>query len=196
MARGVMIGLPVSYLSSGHGSTSGGSGSAGAGSGPVEMEMRSTLAQSATTVTTASGPRLVWMHDDYIFADYSLLHQFGVNFIADQTNVVYMPFVGDLPKALVNALGGADVVFATGEYGSISMDAAHYIQRYNDQALTQIANSLSGVGFLPLPPSSHTLQLKYTYPYCGQCGWGSVVPETVNYELVVRPAVQAIKLLR
>jgi hypothetical protein len=162
------------------------------------MEMSSTLAGSTSKMTTASGPRLLWMHDDYIYADYSLLHQFGVNFIADQTNVVNMPYLGDLPKALLNALAnGSDVQLATGEYGSISMDVTHYTQRYNDPTLTRIANTLSGVGFQALPPSSHTLQLKYMYPFCGPCGVGSVVPETVNYKLITRPSsIQTIKLPR
>jgi hypothetical protein len=188
ISRGATIGLPVTYLASGSGST--GTGTA--------LEMKSTIAGSTSIVTTASIPRLVWMHDDYIYADYSLLHQFGVNFIADQTNVTYMPYLGDLPKALLNALAnGADVVLATGEYGSISMDVTHYTQRYNDPTLTQIAGTLSGVGFQALPPSSHTLQLKYMYPFCGPCGVGSVVPETVNYELISRPSADLkIKIQR
>ncbi len=191
IARGATIGLPVSYLAGSKGST-------GTGSGSVEMEMKSTLAGSTSKMTTVSGPRLLWMHDDYIYADYSLLHQFGVNFIADQTNVVYMPYMGDLPQALQNALAnGTDVVLANGEYGSISMDVVHYMQRWNDPTLTQIANTLSGVGFQALPPSSHTLQLKYMYPFCGPCGLGSMVPETVNYNLITRPfGVQTIKLQR
>jgi hypothetical protein len=186
VARGMTIGLPASYIST----------SSGSKGGPAEMEMTPTLTGSTSIVTTASSPRLVWMHDDYIYADYSLLHQFGVNFIANQSNVVYMPYMGDVPLAVLNAMNGADLVFATGEYGSISMDAAHYMTRYNDPALTRVANSLSGVGFQALPPSSHTLQLKYMYPFCGPCGVGSVVPQTVNYELITHPAVQKMILQR
>jgi len=189
ISRGATIALPVSYLA-------GASGSKGTGGGSAELEMRSTISGSTSVMTTASSPRLLWMHDDYIYADYSLLHQFGVNFIADQANV--LPYLGGLPLALQNALAnGTDVVLATGEYGSISMDVVHYSQRYNDPTLTQIANTLSGVVFQPLPPSSHTLQLKYIYPYCGPCGVGSVVPTTLNYELIVRPtAVRKINLQR
>lgn len=187
IARGATIGLPVSYLS-------GGSGSTGTGNA---LEMKSTIG-STSIATTASSPRLTWMHDDYIYADYSLLHQFGVNFIADQANVIYLPFGQEISLSLQNALNnGADVVLATGEFGSISMDVTHYAQRWKDPTITQIAGTLSGVGFQALPPSSHTLQLKYMYPFCGPCGVGSVVPETVNYNLITRPSgVQTIKLQR
>jgi hypothetical protein len=113
-----------------------------------------------------------------------------VNYLADQANVIDLPFGEDLPLSVINALNSsAPVVFATGEYGSISMDATHYTTLYNSPALTRVANALSGVGFQPLPPSTHTLQLKYMFPFCGPCGVGSVVPQTVNYGLVARPGV-------
>ncbi|HLI93174.1 MAG TPA: hypothetical protein VKU83_06180, partial [Puia sp.] len=138
------------------------------------------------SVITASQPRLVWKHDNYIYADYSLLHQFAGNFLANQQNTMYVPFVGTLPVALEQALAyGNDVTLAAGEYGSITMDPASYTVRYNDPDLARIANALYGVSFQPLPPSSHTLQLIYNYPFCSGCSLGIKVQESFNFGIVM-----------
>jgi hypothetical protein len=135
----------------------------------------------------AAPPKLLWKHDNYIYADFQLLQQFGANFLSDQQNKLYIPYVGTLPVALEQALAtNSDVVLATGEYGSISMDIVHYTQRYNDPALSSIAGVLKGLSFQPLPASSHTLQLKYTYPFCNGCSLGSVVPEAFNFGVVLQ----------
>ena len=182
--------------------------------------MRLTTKGSGSTATTTSGsnsriaaipvinlgvttvsmnqPRLVWEHDNYIYADYSLLHQFAGTFLANQQQTMYEPFMGTIPVALAQALAyGNDVTLAAGEYGSVTIDAASYTVRYNDPNLTSIANTLNGVSFQPLPASSHTLQLKYSYPFCGGCAIGSTVPESFNFGFVMpAPARTAVKLSR
>jgi hypothetical protein len=148
------------------------------------------------TAISTSQPRLEWMHDNYIYADYSLLHQFAGTFLANQQQTIYEPFVGTIPIALAQALAyGNDVVLAAGEYGSITIDAASYSSRYNDPNLTRIANTLNGVPFQPLPASSHTLQLKYFYPFCGGCSLGSTVPESFNFGLVMPVPVRKTMVL-
>jgi hypothetical protein len=110
---------------------------------------------------------------------------------------LYIPYVGTLPAALAQAMAdNSDVVLATGEYGSISMDIVHYSTRYNDPALTSMAGALRGLSFQPLPASSHTLQLKYSYPYCCGCSLGSVVTETFNFGLVIQKSETMQKVQR
>lgn len=176
VSSGAIVNLPVSYLTGASGST-------------PSPEMTAGFLGTVSATTTASQPRLLWKHDNYIYADYQLLQQFGSNFISNQQHMVYMPYLGDLPQALVQALAGnSDVVLSTGEYGSISMDIVHYTQRYNDPTLTSISGVLKGLTFQPLPVSSHTLNLKYSYPYCGGCSLGSTVPESFNFGLVMPAA--------
>jgi hypothetical protein len=131
--------------------------------------------------------RLVWKHDNYIYADYALLQQFANNFLSNQQQLIYMPGLGTIPLSLANALSdGNDVTLATGEYGSISMGAYQYGTKYNDPSLTRIANAVKGVPFQPLPASTHSLQLKYSYPFCGVCSIGSTVPVSFNYGVVIQ----------
>ena len=177
-------------------SKSGGSGTTASSSQMMQIP----VINLGVTSVTMDQPRLIWQHDNYIYADYSLLRQFAGTFLGNQQQTMYEPFVGTIPVALAQALAyGNDVVLATGEYGSISMDAASYTIRYNDANLTRIANALSGVAFQPLPASSHSLQLNYSYPFCGGCAIGSTVPETFNFGIVMPapvPVRTAIKISR
>jgi len=176
MSGGAIVNLPASYLAKGSGST-------------TSPELTAGFLGTVSAASIASQARLLWKHDNYIYADYQLLQQFGSNFISNQQNMIYMPYLGDLPRALVLALANnSDVELATGEYGSISMDIVHYTQRYNDPTLTSISGVLKGLTFQPLPASSHTLQLMYFYPFCVGCGFGSTVPESFNFGLVIPPA--------
>jgi hypothetical protein len=147
---------------------------------------------------TMEQPRLLWKHDNYIYADYSLLHQFAETFLGNQQQEIYVPFIGTIPAALETALAyGNDVTLATGEYGSITMGAAAYTSRYNDPNLTRIANGLKGLAFQPLPASSHVLQLRYFFPFCNGCSLGSTVPENWNFGVFVPAAMrQTMKIAR
>ena len=167
------------------------------GSGKTAPQMTGTFLGSfpSTAVTTMQQPRLLWKHDNYIYADYTLLQQFAVNFLSNQQQVIYTPFMGTIPVALLNALSyGNDVTLATGEYGSISIGTAAYTTRYNDPNLTRIAGGLKRLAFQPLPASGHVLQLKYLYPFCGGCSMGSTVPENWNFGFVILPSQTIMKI--
>jgi hypothetical protein len=177
-SQGAQVNLPASYTSGGNAGSAGTSGGGASGS----MELSATVLGGAVANTVATqGPRLLWKHDNYIYADYQLLQQFGTNFLADQHNTVW--FVSSsIPKSLLDAMAyGNDVSLAVGEYGSITANPGNYSNKWNDPTLTGMAGSLQSLGFQPFPATAASpLQFKYQFPFCSGC-LGSTVPEQFRY---------------
>jgi hypothetical protein len=169
-SAGAMIGLPVSYLS----------GSTQPSSKPDIMS--SMTVNSALGSNVVSGPRLLWQHDKYIYADYQLLQKFAVNFLGNQQNTIWLPS-GSIPVSLIQALTyGNSVTLATGEYGSITADPDRYSVKWNDPTLTQLAHTIQGLPFQPYPPTAgRPLQFTYQYPFCQGCSLNSNVSEQFSY---------------
>ncbi|HVU54782.1 MAG TPA: hypothetical protein VHD83_06990 [Puia sp.] len=167
---GALMYLPTSYM------TTNGKGQSQQPSSPPQMQLN-------TGNILLGGPVLRWEHDSYIYADYQLMQQFANNYLADQQNTTYLWGWGTIPRALAAAMAyGSDVSLATGEYGTISVSIDTYSGKWNDPTLTNLANKLKGIPFQPFPSTSgRTMQLKYMYPFCGNCGLGSTVPEKFNY---------------
>jgi hypothetical protein len=191
-SAGSFIGLPVSYISPS--TTSGGN------SQQQQPELTATLQKNvAANNILAVGPHLLWKHDNYIYADYQLLQQFATNFLANQQQTISTPFTGTVPLALLQALSyGNNVILATGEYGSVTADPSRYSAKWNDPTITQLANTLKGLPFQPLPSgSTRTLQFNYQFPFCGGCSMNSTVPTSFNYGLVHPTLInQSMKLIK
>jgi hypothetical protein len=181
VSSGSLVQLPASYISTKTPATA------------PELTA-TTLGSSMKNVVTA-GPRLLWKHDNYIFADYQLMQQFAGSFLANQQQTVWLPG-GTLPLSLLQALSyGNAVSLAVGEYGSISANPANYSGKWNDPNLTSMARSLQSLSFQPFPATAaKPLQFLYTYPFCIGCGIGSTVPEQFSYgHVIIEQTVLPVK---
>jgi hypothetical protein len=172
------VSLPASYLSVGVGKSS-----ASPASSRPSFFGQTLIKNTAMQVET--GPRLLWQHDHYIYADYQLMQQFASSYLANQQNTIWLPS-GTLPLALVQALSyGNPVNLAVGEYGSITADPTRYSAKWNDSTLTQMAQTLQGLPFQAFPPTAaRPLQFGYQYPFCVGCV-GSTVNEQFSYGNVI-----------
>ena len=172
VSGGSLVHLPASYTSSNNPAPS--------------PELTATTLGSAMKNAVTAGPRLLWKHDNYIYADYQLMQQFANSFLANQQNTVWM-LGSSIPLSLLQAMNyGNNVSLAVGEYGSISANPGNYAGKWNDPNLTNIARSLQGLPFQPFPATaSKPLQFNYTYPFCLGCGIGSTIPEQFSYGHVI-----------
>jgi hypothetical protein len=190
-SAGSFIGLPVSYMSP---------STTGSGNSQQRPELNATLRTGAAANNIlVVGPHLLWKHDNYIYADYQLLQQFATTFLANQQQTISLPFTGTIPTALLQALTyGGNITLATGEYGSITADPSRYSAKWNDPTITQLANTLKGLAFQPLPSgTTWTLQFGYQFPFCGGCSMNSTVPTSFNYGLVHPTLInQSMKLVK
>jgi hypothetical protein len=167
--------MPASYLP-GKGSSSGNSSKPG-------MFAETLIKPTANPIVV--GPRLLWQHDQYIYADYQLLQQFASSFLANQQNTVWLPG-GSIPLSLAQALAyGNPVDLAQGEFGSITADPTRYSNKWKDPTLTQLAHTLQGLPFQPFPATAaRPLQFSYQFPFCVGCA-GSTVNEQFSYGNVI-----------
>jgi hypothetical protein len=181
-SQGAQINLPASYKSGGSANSVGAGASTSGGGTGGSMELSATvLGGSVANAVAVVGPRLLWKHDNYIYADYQLFQQFGSNFLADQHNTVWMGGAS-FPQSLLEALAyGNDVSLAVGEYGSITANPGSYSNKWNDPTLTGMATAFQSLAFQPFPATAASpLQFKYQFPFCSGCA-GSTVPEQFRY---------------
>jgi hypothetical protein len=176
VSGGSLVHLPASYINS----------NTPAPAPAPSPELTMTTLGSAMKNAVTAGPRLLWKHDNYIYADYQLMQQFANSFLANQQNTIWL-FGGSIPLSLLQAMNyGNNVSLAVGEYGSITANPGNYSGKWSDPNLTNIAHSLQGLPFQPFPATaSKPLQFNYTYPFCPGCGIGSTVPEQFSYGHVI-----------
>jgi hypothetical protein len=154
--------LPTSYYVGRKGS---GAGSTGYGN----------LYQIAFSPQAASGIRLKWTRDEYVYADYVLLHAFGNNFMS-----------GYKADGLTGSLRVARLVqylaVTAGEYGGISLNPDYLNEVLYGQSLYQVAQQFSAMKFPRFAPTTgKVIDFDYRDPFCDGCKLGSTVKETFDY---------------
>jgi len=136
----------------------------------------SNLYRAAFSPEMTSGIRLKWMRDEYVYADYALLHAFGNNFVSGYKAAKGL--AGSLQAVrLIQYLG-----ITAGEYGSISLNPDYLNDVLNDAGTYQLAQQFSALTFPRFPATmGRSIEFNYRDPFCDGCKLVSTVKETFDY---------------